>query len=205
MNDPAVITIISKSILCVLLVLGGILSIVYGYRVFRHHTDATRSRMVLNMTGVKITAEGAGVVIAAQAIAWAWLGVHVSPNYEASREQTKVFSFATPIGNVQAPVLKAVPLNTVTTTDLKAAFAKALRTEQKTAYKIAGAPAVIDYASISQIFRDGTTYYKADLKSSDGTAEVQYRPIKLEKNGQWSSAAIVFEPSLATVKGWKTP
>jgi hypothetical protein len=205
MSDPAIVAIVSKTILCSLLLLGGILSIVFGYRVFRHHAEAARSRMVLNVMGLKVTSEGAGAVIAAQAVAWAWFGFHASPNYVTTREETKVYSFVTSAGSVQAPALKAVTVRDVSPTDLKAAFANALQSEKNSDYKIAGVPAVVDYSSIEQVIRGGVTYLKADLKSPGVTAEVQYKPLSLDKSVQWSSGKVVFEPSLATVKGWKNP
>jgi hypothetical protein len=60
MNDPVVTTISAKTLLCVILAVGAVLCVVYGYRMFNHHANPQGSRMILNAFGLKVTAQGAG-------------------------------------------------------------------------------------------------------------------------------------------------
>jgi hypothetical protein len=42
MNDPVVTTIIAKTLLCVILAVGAVLCVVYGYRMFKSSRESTR-------------------------------------------------------------------------------------------------------------------------------------------------------------------
>jgi len=82
--------------------------------------------------------------------------------------------------------------------DFAGVFKHALKNGKQDTYKIAGMPALVDYASIVPVTHDGATLYSATLKSADATAEVRFKPITRYDGNKLT---YVFKPSSATVTG----
>ena len=94
MVDPALpltLTIGTRAVGMVLLIIGGILALWFGYRLFTSGTTASpQTRMIVQFAKLKISAHSVGPVVMATAVLWAWLGYQISPTLKTSNAGSEV-------------------------------------------------------------------------------------------------------------------
>lgn len=174
-------------------VAAGIVALIKGHSVYRDRGQDGKAKMLIQMPHLKITAQSFGAVMMATAFGWGALGVYAIPNVKASPQEVEVYSFITPGGNVEAPVVSTtVPAqgsgSPTEGLDLVDAFGSGVLSAGTPA--IRGKPAQV--RNVHSITRGGMTFLVATLQSKDTAAVVQYNTTLFPlKSGE---AKVVFKP-----------
>lgn len=184
MNQPILATVYIRGALALLLGIGGIAALVYGFRLFRsRHRDASLPQIAFEFGSAKIHAHSTGPVVMATAVGWAMLAGWVCPSLKVSPTETdvanssvfQVYSFPTQSGLVNAPAVVATGSAAIREApDLAAGTLRAhLDTAELTATAtISGQPAHV--SQVNPVTSNGKTFLLTKFESNDATAVVRY-------------------------------
>ena len=103
--DPAIITIISKSILAALLIGGGIAALFIGKNLYLKGIGLQPDKTTVVAHKIKASLKTVGSVVMTTSVAWGGLGYLTSPTFSYGPEGTKVASLKLPEFNIEAKQL----------------------------------------------------------------------------------------------------
>jgi hypothetical protein len=101
--ESETLVIIVRGIGMILLMVGGIASLLCGFHVYKRGTGAERDLAAFELGPMKLKANSVGSVVMATAVIWGWLGVSICPSIEKSGDHVHVYSFETPSKEVRVP------------------------------------------------------------------------------------------------------
>jgi hypothetical protein len=193
--DAVNLTILVHALGMCVLIVGGVAALYFGYVVIRSGTSDPATA-TFKFLGLNATAKGAGAVIMATAVGWAYCGVRIAPNLATDGTGTKVYSFQTSEGRVTAPAFLAAPLdagdrkgvlsyrsNLIDDTALVRNFEDSVLVHQATfgslyTGTIHGSPAKIIPASTVIKLEGDKALFSVLLKSEDKLAKVTFTEAK---------------------------
>lgn len=97
--QPEALTIVVRGIGMVLLIAGGLASLLCGFHVYQRGVGPKRDLAAFELGPVKLKANSVGSVVMATAAIWAWLGVSICPSIEKSANGIRVYSLQTSSNN----------------------------------------------------------------------------------------------------------
>lgn len=104
--DPIALTVMFKGIGMILAIGGGIWIARFGFQLYKDGAGLGRDKAAIEFGKIRITANSVGSVVMCTAFLWAYLGVLLSPKYEKKGDVIRVYSMATPAGEVEAPAIQ---------------------------------------------------------------------------------------------------
>ncbi len=189
--EPVLLTIYMKGIGTILLILGGIAAIYFGFSVYKEGAGKGAGRLAFEAGPIKLKAHSVGSVIMGTAFLWALAAVWLSPNLEQKKDQIRVYSFNTWDPNFKAPVFAtSMPANIAETLEadpdalkksLKATLGD-LADHGSPLVELNGKPAKFDVGSIRTLRTESGKYLlTTDLTGNGVKATVAFEP-KVEKS-----------------------
>lgn len=103
MNPTSMVIVIGGSAM-LLLILGGVLAIYFGYQLVKTGAKAPEKALIKIGT-LQASGQGVGSVLMVTAVAWAYFGVSVAPKYSDLGGRVEVVAFNTTQGKVTAPTI----------------------------------------------------------------------------------------------------
>ena len=91
--DPVTMTVFFKGIAMILAILGGVLAILFGYKLFDRGIGQNSDDAQFEFGKVKISVKSVGGVLMGTSFLWVYAGVLLSPNLEKTGEDYRIFSF----------------------------------------------------------------------------------------------------------------
>ncbi|QCP54712.1 hypothetical protein FAZ95_38290 [Trinickia violacea] len=196
--DPVLITVGLKGAGMLLAIAGGITVARYGFHLYKDGVGAGPGDIAVELGKLKVKARSAGAIVMSTAFVWAWIGSTLSPNLDSHGDEIRVYSLATPEGNVNMQVLAAKISQKDAAADpvvLKGLLARAIvdaKKRQPTGIvQLNGHPASVDLSSIDVTQNPSGNYVLATkVQSLKDTAVVLLEP-------RVETGKIIFYPTSA--------
>lgn len=195
------LTIAIRGLGVVLLALGGIQAIRYGFRLYSKPPRASNDTLTANVAGMQLAAKGVGAVLMLTAFGWAYFSVLMAPHLDTTQNRTVVYALQTDRGSVQVPLVSAIgglaTVNVRNAAALNQEFLRAFESRSSernyaAAFSVDGRPAKLDISALRvDKVGVGEIVLKAPLRSNSGSYLVEYAPILV--NG-----TVQFRPQRAT-------
>ena len=182
-----------------LFIIGGIMQIKYGYKLYKDGTGSQKEKAILEFWKVKIRVNSAGALLMGTAALWAWAAVSISPNLEKAGDDWKIYSLSTNNIEVTSPMFKSeviggTPENVIKSSDkLKELLAGAIKEARSADGKVKnislnGKSAFINLKSLKTFETEtGEFLVTAEVGSEARGARLSFRP-EVKEN------SIVFVP-----------
>jgi hypothetical protein len=200
MEMAVILTIAIRGLGVVLLALGGIQAIRYGFRIYSKPPRANNDTLTANVAGMQLAAKGVGAVLMLTAFGWAYFSVLIAPHLDTTQNRTVVYTLQTDRGSVQVPLVSAtggLTVNVRNAAALNQEFLRAFESRSSegnyaAAFSVDGRPAKLDVSALRVDNAGlGEIVLKAPLRSNSGNYWVEYAPILV--NG-----TVQFQPQKAT-------
>jgi hypothetical protein len=195
--DPVSLALIIKGLATLGLILGGVMALRYGFRLYMDGTGTRQDSYTLEISGLKLKANSVGSVLMATAFAWAWAAVAMSPSLSQNGQSVQVYSFHTPEGDISSRVLttRASASAASDPEELKALFRRAVTASEAhgngSVVSVHGEPASIDLASLKTTGASMGDFQLSALAQSQGqTTELLYQ-------SRAAKGKVVFVPAKA--------
>jgi len=171
-----VVTIIIRGVGMVLLIVGGIASLHYGFGLYKTRAGAQKDLAAFEIGPVKIRAHSAGSIVMATAFVWGWAGVMICPSLQKSGGTVLVTSGMVwaPSGAPSAAAVEGNP------GQLQSLFSEAIRNQPADpagTVQVNGQPAQYDPSSIKvRSTEPGKYAATVTARSGSSAVEVEFKP-----------------------------
>jgi hypothetical protein len=184
-----------------LLILGGVLALYFGYRVFRAGVVLPEKAQI-KLGKMQASGQGVGSVLMITAVAWAYAGVLAGPKFTNLGGRTEVVAFNTDKGKITAPTFTWAASPTVSVKEglqIQGMFidgAKAVDQNPRLSKELSvlGARAMIDVNDVAvRQSKDGKYQVHTTLKSVKASTPITF--VAAKQGSQW-----VFTPDSLRAK-----
>jgi hypothetical protein len=196
--DPTMLVITIGGTAMLLLILGGVLAICFGYQLVKTGV-AGPEKALIKLGKFQASGQGVGSVLMVTAVAWAYFGVSIAPKFTNQNGRIEVVAFNTDKGKITAPTITVSGMLYVGTVKLDGQKIQTLFVEgaEKVAknpslnkdLSMGGSPATIDINDVSVSQKDGKVQVYTKLRSEKESTPITY--VGVQQGTKW-----VFTPDV---------
>jgi hypothetical protein len=194
--EPTTLVIAIGGTAMLLLILGGVLALCFGYWLVKARIVAPEKALI-KIGKFQASGQGVGSILMITAVAWGYLASSIPPKFTNMNGRTEVVAFNTNKGKITAPIFAISGLSGVTYGDLtKMSSDQKIQTlfvdGAKSAAKnprlskelsMWGYPAVLDLNNVYVLSKDGKIVVNTVLQSDNNSTPITF--IAAKQGSQW--------------------